>query len=113
MGKWASQRKSGSANHLGLMTAPGAADWTAIAFDATTIQGQRLVAIPAPADFWGYIAFPAAAGTPIATGGPGSGSALNVGGLTTGTNYRVLAAWYKGSVRISDWSAPKNATPGS
>jgi hypothetical protein len=105
MGKFAQYLKRGSASQHGLMSGPIDADWTVGTPTATTIPLTRVAAIPAGATQMLWRAINAATG---ALGSPFNGSPLS--GLTTATQYKVQAAWFNGSIQVSDASPVKLVT---
>lgn len=106
MGKWASYRKRGSAAQHGFLQAPQIGDWTVGAPTATTLTITRVAAIPGGASSMGILTVNVLTGNFVSLTGPTASTPFNVTGLTPATAYRLQAAWFSGTLRISDWSAP-------
>lgn len=102
MGKWASQRKRGSAQQIGQLSPPLLADWSFTAVGANTITVHRITAAPAPANgIWtrGKQSSSSLYGVPawVATDNP-------FGGLVATTLYDFQIAWGTSTVQMSDWT---------
>lgn len=97
MGKHAQYLKRSSSKGLGQLPAPTLADFSIGSPTTTTIPTTRIAAIPPNATnmLWTAINNSTNLGIP-ATG--------VLSGLAPLTPYRVLAAWYRGSTQVSDWS---------
>lgn len=105
MGKWSTYQKRGSAAFFGTMPAPADADWTVGTPTTTTIPCTRVAAVPGGATQMLWRAINNTTNVLAA-----AFQASPVSGLTTGTQYRVQAAWFNGGVQVSDASPAKLAT---
>lgn len=107
MGKWATYQKRGGSEAFGSLPQPLGAptDWTIGAPTTTTIPLTRVAAIPAGATAMLWRAIKNSDGT---LGSPFNGSPLS--GLTTGTQYRVQAAWFNGAQQVSEASVASLVT---
>jgi len=87
-----------------------AADWTTGTPLATAIPINRVAAIPFPADSMGGFAQTSPVGGPLLVSPITATTPFNVSGLVTATTYSIRMAWFRGTLRLSDWSDPKIAT---
>lgn len=110
MGKYSQYAKRGSAQRTGYLNAPQGTNWHFSGPGATSVNAHLDLGFPAGADAWGVVVQLAAGGAFVGTQPVGSGTPLNITGLVTATNYQGKAAWYKGTVRISDFSAAQTFT---
>lgn len=109
MGRWATAQKRGSAAFAGSIAAPISSDWSVAPTAATTANINRLVAVPAGADGMGRL-LKNSVGTVIGDGNPTAATPLVQGGLISGQTFYYRIAWYRGTVRVSEWSDEKSAT---
>lgn len=110
VGRWASQSKAGSASGTGFLPAPVAADWTVTPTGGTTANVVRSVSLPGGADGFGRLLRNNATGAILGEGAQVPGTTIAQGGLVSGDTYRWNIAWYRGTVRVSDWGDTKIAT---
>lgn len=100
MGKWSTYQKRGGAVAFGSVAQPGPSggDWTIGTPTTTTIPVTRVAALPASATGMNFRAINNTTGLVVAESG-------TLTALTTGTIYRVAAAWWNGAIRVSEYSA--------
>jgi hypothetical protein len=112
MGKWASASKKGSQGSFGYVSAPPITGFTLTVNSPTAENITRNVNIPAPATMWGVRVIHVATGS-VAYEFSGGGSTFVATGLTTGELYRVYAAWFLGTVRVSEFAPVGSFSAGS
>lgn len=100
VGRWASSAKRGTVFNHGQIQQPGPAptSWTAVTGGVGVITVARIEAIPATATTMLWSSIDTTTQTLVNTGN----STLT--GLVTGRTYKVRAAWFNGTVRVSEWS---------
>ena len=111
MGKWAQYSKRGTAKQQGYLAPFAVGDFTLGVLTATTIPVNRVAAFPLGADRWGVMVIKVSDNT-VVWNTQGAATPITATGLTTGTQYRVYAAWFNSPAlnRVSDWSSPLAAT---
>lgn len=102
VGKWASQKKHGTARQFGQIAGPRAASMAIINITQTTFQVTYADALPLGAAQY------AANTVRVSDGQPGNvnagpSSPRTVSGLTANTSYRVYGFYANGAVAASDW----------
>lgn len=108
MGKWATYQKRGSAPFFG--TIP---QFPLTGFSVTlpTVNGftvGRTTPIPEPADSYGARFRTTAGGAWVNTAQSTGNIVVNTAASLT--DYTVQAAWFKGTVQLSDWSPVRTIT---
>lgn len=104
MGKFSQYSKRGSAPGTGFLQAPRAVDWHLAGPGATSVNAHRDTNIPAGADAWATMIQLASTRAIVFTSAATSATPINNTTLVTLTNYLARAAWFKGTLQVSDWS---------
>lgn len=101
MGKWATYQKRGGNSFYGAMATlrPAPVGWSAITGGAGAITVTRFDSLPAGATGNNYRTIDQVTQLAVLHG-------ATVTGLVSGRIYKVQAAWFNGTVQVSDWSEP-------
>jgi hypothetical protein len=103
MGKWASQRKRGSAVQFGILGAIPLANLSIGTITSTAIGLIFSGSPPAPATQFGEMIVRVSDGTVMGVNW-GPTSPRSVSGLTTVTSYRVYGTWGTNQTPMADWT---------
>lgn len=107
MGKWATYQKRGGCQQFGTMQPLGAppTSWSAVTGGAGVITVTRFDPIPSGATGVNYRAIDTTTNLVAVISG-------SLTGLVSARVYKVQAAWYNGSLPVSDWSPSINVAAG-
>lgn len=105
VGRHHAMQRAGAAPMFGSVPKPASSDFAVLSQTASSVTLTRAVAIPGGADQWGGMAVRTSTGGVSSIGTPTSGTTCLVSALSSGVEYQMRCAWYKGTQRVSEWSA--------